>query len=93
MFVLIIKYLVYGLIVLLVLAVIAVGIGTYSFNKAGESKVRQLFENQPGAEKSVITEEDIKNLPEPVKRYMRYTGVVGKEWITSVRLKQKGLLG
>lgn len=41
-------------------------------------------------EKSLITTERLKGLPEPVSRYLAYTGVVGKPWIESVRLKQAG---
>jgi len=37
-----------------------------------------------------ITEEMIQKLPEPVQRYMRYTGVIGRPWIESVWLKQTG---
>jgi hypothetical protein len=32
----------------------------------------------------------LQNLPEPVQRYMTYTGVVGKPWIDTVSLKQAG---
>ncbi len=38
----------------------------------------------------IITNEMISDLPEPVQRYMRYTGVVGKPWIENVWLKQIG---
>jgi hypothetical protein len=37
-----------------------------------------------------IIEEMISGLPEPVKKYLRYTGVVGSPWIASVRLTQVG---
>lgn len=37
-----------------------------------------------------ITDEMIHGLPEPVQRYMRYTGVIGKPWIENVCLKQTG---
>jgi hypothetical protein len=35
-------------------------------------------------------EENISKLPEPVRRYMRYTGVVGSPWVETVHLKQVG---
>ncbi len=38
----------------------------------------------------IITPEMIENLPDPVRRYMIYTGVLGTPWIHSVRLKQVG---
>ena len=37
-----------------------------------------------------VTAEMLTGLPEPVQRYMAYTGVVGKAWIESVRLQQRG---
>lgn len=37
-----------------------------------------------------ITEEDLIGLPAPVQRYMQYSGVLGKSWIETVRLKYSG---
>ena len=38
----------------------------------------------------LVTEGMLHHLPERVQRYMNYTGVVGKPWIRTVRLKQRG---
>ena len=38
----------------------------------------------------LITTGMLQNLPEPVQRYMAYTGLAGKPWIDTVRLKQAG---
>lgn len=38
----------------------------------------------------LVTEEMLQNLPEPVQRYMHYTGVLGKAWIDTVHLRQRG---
>ena len=38
----------------------------------------------------VVTEEMLEDLPEPVRRYLRYTGVVGKPFPGTIRLRQKG---
>jgi hypothetical protein len=38
----------------------------------------------------VLTEEDIEHIPEPVKKYLRYTGVIGKGKLQNVRLKFTG---
>ncbi len=43
-----------------------------------------------GSNKRLITTGMIKNLPDPVQRYMAYSGVIGTPWIESVRLKQVG---
>ncbi|MFZ5967815.1 MAG: DUF6544 family protein [Bacillota bacterium] len=34
----------------------------------------------------ILTEKDIKHLPEPVQKYLRYTGVIGKEKVRNVRV-------
>jgi hypothetical protein len=38
----------------------------------------------------LVTAEMLENLPEPVQRYLNYTGIVGTPWIESVYLKQTG---
>jgi hypothetical protein len=37
-----------------------------------------------------ISEETFAHLPEPVQRYMRWTGVVGKPWIHTAYVRQEG---
>ncbi|MGD9344700.1 MAG: hypothetical protein PVH84_02480 [Candidatus Aminicenantes bacterium] len=37
-----------------------------------------------------ITEEDLKGLPEPVQKYLRFTQIIGKDRVRTARLKQKG---
>ena len=43
---------------------------------------------QPG----LITQGQVMDLPEPMQQYLRYAGVVGKEPIRTVRLKQQGFM-
>jgi hypothetical protein len=38
----------------------------------------------------LVTAEMLRNLPGPVQRYMNYTGVVGKPWINTVRIRYTG---
>jgi hypothetical protein len=38
----------------------------------------------------LVSESALTGLPEPVQRYMRFTGVLGKPWIHSVVLRQAG---
>jgi hypothetical protein len=38
----------------------------------------------------IVTQDMVLNLPAPVQRYMNFTGVVGKPWIETCRLKQSG---
>src|SRR5690554_6227191 len=37
-----------------------------------------------------ITEKDIAHIPEPVQRYLRYVGVIGKEKVKNFRLSIDG---
>lgn len=60
----------------------------YQIAQKEMAELRQRPSNIPPG---VITEADIQHLPEPVQRYLRYTGIIGKERIHSVRLKQEGL--
>jgi len=38
----------------------------------------------------IIMAEMLEGLPEPVQRYLNFTGIVGQPWIQKVRLKQRG---
>ena len=38
----------------------------------------------------IVIAEDLEGLPEPVQRYLKYTQIVGKEKIKTVRLEQGG---
>ena len=40
----------------------------------------------------VVTEEMLADLPDPVRRYLRYTGVVGQPFPGTIRLRQKGTM-
>lgn len=78
----------------ILLAVLLIAAGSITFNREVKGEVEELFKKEAeegiGAGKEVITEEDIKGLPEPVQKYMKYTQMVGKEKIKTVRLKQGG---
>ena len=77
---------------LTVTAVIVVAIAARNFNKTFIQKVAKLFSSQSKVERSVVTEEDIRDLPEPVQRYLRYTGIIGRQRAAFVRLKQTGAM-
>jgi hypothetical protein len=55
-------------------------------------EVRELFENRTETSLDVVQEEHIRGLPEPVQRHLRYAGIVGRERVDAVRLKQKGFI-
>lgn len=40
--------------------------------------------------RTLVSEHDLDGLPAPVARYLRFSGVVGKPWVETVRLKYSG---
>lgn len=52
------------------------------------TSVQQGEQEQPAP----ITNAQLVRLPEPMQRYLRYAGVVGREPISTVRLKQQGVM-
>jgi len=85
-----IKKILITIIVLIILAAAAVLIGKFSFDRMVSKEVAELFKNVGQEEPEKITEADIARLPEPIQRYLRYTKLMGKDKIHSIRLKQTG---
>jgi len=86
------KILLISVLLLTVTAVIVVAIAGRNFNKTFKQKVAKLFSSQSKVERTVVTEEDIRDLPEPVQRYLRYAGIIGRQRAAFVRLKQTGAM-
>ena len=74
----------------IVLGITLVYVDKRLFDSKVEKEVKELFEAVGAKESEVITEEDLRGLPEPVQKHLRYAGVVGRKKVTSVRLKQEG---
>ena len=75
--------------------VVAEVLGRKAFSRLVRSDVQALLVGPSGGETKVVSEAMLDGLPEPVQRYLRYTGVVGKPFVRTVHLRQKGkmLLG
>lgn len=56
------------------------------------NETRELLQHSQQARPALITEAQVRRLPAPVQRYLRYAQVVGKEPIRTVRLKQQGVM-
>ena len=80
-----------GVVLVTLLGVAVIGIGSSSFRSGFNDSAQELLTNSTSIP-STITEADLAGLPEPVQRYLRYTGVVGRETINTVRLEQIGAL-
>ncbi len=79
------------LIVIVVLMVIFIAvsfIAKYVFKQKVEKEIEKLFSKVKN-EGEIVTKEDISKLPPNVKRWLEYTGIIGKEKQVSVYIKQK----
>jgi len=81
-----------GLVVLVVIIVLViwVAISYFRFERRIADEVGELFQEVEETGREVISEADLKGLPEPVQKYLRYTQIIGKKRIGAVRLEQKG---
>jgi hypothetical protein len=79
----------------LVAGVAAELLGRRSFARLVRDDVRALQSDATREKEKLVSEEMLFGLPEPVQRYLRLTGVVGKPFVRRVHLRQEGkmLLG
>lgn len=64
--------------------------GDRAFARLVRRDVQALHARAVPGRAGTVTEEMLADLPEPVRRYLRYTGVVGKPFPSTIRLRQKG---
>jgi hypothetical protein len=66
------------------------GIARVSIDRQLAREVEDLFAAGTTADPQVLTEAGLAGLPEPVQRWLRGSGVVGRERPTTVRLRYDG---
>jgi len=72
------------------LAASAVAVARVAFEREIAGEIDDLFTARAANPPSVVTEADLAGLPEPVQRWLRASGVIGKERPSIVRLKYEG---
>ncbi|WP_051237853.1 DUF6544 family protein [Lacticigenium naphthae] len=82
------KRMLLGVVVLLVGIITSSIIGHTLFKRNVKTEVELLFDNLDDHRETVL-EEDLMDLPSSVKRWLKYSGIIGKENIVSARLKQQ----
>jgi hypothetical protein len=75
-------------VIILLAAIIA--FATWQFNRNAAATANQLLEKTRSEKQEVVTATMLHHLPQPVQLWLRNSGIVGREAIRSVRLKQKG---
>jgi hypothetical protein len=78
------------ILVLLSVLVIVASLAYLSFSGRINREITSLLSQSRPGPRIVVTEEMLRNLPLPVQRYMTYTGVLGKTFPHTVRLRQVG---
>ncbi len=84
------KYVLWILLLLIIIVLTTIVTFQSLMNRQVEAEVQQLYKNIDIQHNEVITEEDLAILPAPVQEWLKSSGVVGKEKIQAVWLKQKG---
>ncbi len=77
---------------LIVLLVALPAYGDWSMARQGRQQVNGLLAAVPPQEGPVVTEAMLSDLPEPVGRWLRRAGIVGRPQARLVRLQQSGLM-
>ena len=78
------------IVVILLAGILTLAIGLLSFNHKVDKEIRELFSKSGSEREALVTAEMLQDLPEPVQRYLKYSGVVGKPIVRSIHLKQVG---
>lgn len=75
----------------LILSMVFVSLlGNAVFKRQIRKEARRIFEKVNRKDQEIVSEDDIRTLPAPVQRYLRYSEMVGKEKIRTVKLTQGG---
>lgn len=83
----------YGTIVNSIILLVSLSaFGNHRFEEMVERETKNLLVNKKDLNIRLITQEDINELPEIVQLWLKKSGVLGAESITSVRLEQQGLM-
>ena len=77
---------------LIILLISTSAFGNYRFHKMVQKETKELLAHAAISNNAIINHKDILHLPKIVQRWLQNSGVISKERITSVRLKQKGTM-
>jgi hypothetical protein len=72
-----------------ILAVSIVSFGFYNFQKLVQLETEQILGQSKTPKEHLVAEQDIRDLPEPVKNWLRSSGVIGKPYIFVGKVSQQ----
>lgn len=76
---------------IIILLVAIAGYGKYRFDKMAQGEIKVLLSVTPDSQQ-IVTDSAVSSLPEPVQRWLKASGVVGKPVPGHLKLLQKGAL-
>ncbi|HKR04568.1 MAG TPA: DUF6544 family protein [Bacteroidia bacterium] len=74
----------------IILIAMIIGYGTWSFSNKFKNEVTSSMKDDAFIAESLLTENDIQSLPEPVKKYLHYTGSVNKPFVKNFKIEFTG---
>jgi len=74
----------------IILIAVIIGYGTSGFYSKYQNDVKTGLQHTAYFPNSMLTESDIQQLPEPVKKYLRYTGSLGKPKVNNFKIEFTG---
>lgn len=77
---------------ILILLVVLFSFGTYNFNKIIESETSQILSNVSLKNLKPISETALNGLPKPIQKWIKTTGIIGKDELKVAWIKQKALM-
>ena len=75
---------------IIILVAIVLNYGSYHFEKVYQNDVKQNLQHSNTQKVDLVTVSDLILLPEPVKRYLKYVGVLNKPKIKNMHITFKG---
>lgn len=76
----------------IILIASVLGYGQWSFGGWYKKEAEVGLTQTASMSASILTESDIESLPEPIKKYLRYTGAIGKPRVNNFKVKFVGRL-
>ncbi|MCL6570858.1 MAG: hypothetical protein K6T88_04140 [Bacillus sp. (in: Bacteria)] len=76
--------------IIIILVIVVSMMANILFERNAKKDVNQLFNDSLEMSTERVKKEDLVGLPIPVQKWLENANIVGKERISSVRLKQKG---
>ncbi|WP_029036693.1 DUF6544 family protein [Salinimicrobium xinjiangense] len=74
---------------LIILVVAIISLGSYNFSKLVEADTGRLLSQSTVPKEKMVSEKDLTGLPQPVQKWLRTSGIVGKPFINNGKIIQK----